>query len=375
MEPIRVLQISYEMNRGGAETLIMNLYRNIDRSLVQFDFLLSCPEGSAYEEEIRQLGGRIYRIPRFMGYNKISYDRNLTRFLKEHPEHHILHNHLMNSAAETLKVAKRLGRVAVAHSHIADVPLSPKVMMKRFFSRKLWKIADYRFACAKEAGLWLYRGKADFIVLNNGIDTARFKFDESIREKVRAEFGIGPKTRLIGTVGRMDPQKNQLRLLDIFRKTLEIQPDCKLMIIGIGDLESEIRAKIAADGLSDKVILTGARSDVNELLMGFDVFAFPSIYEGLGIVLVEAQASGLHCVFTDTIPKEVDLVPELLHRTSLSEPDAVWADRIVSVCGRKQDREACWRLIADKGYDIKSSAKRIQDFYLEVDKGNAAHGS
>lgn len=368
MKPMRVLQISYAMDLGGAETLIMNLYRNIDRSMVQFDFLLHCPHESAYEKEILSLGGRIYKIPRYLGYNKLSYERNLSLFLKAHPEHIIIHDHLMDSASETLKVAKRLGRITVAHSHIADVPFSLREIIRFLFRRNLWKIADYRFACSESAGKWLYRGKAGFTILRNGIITERFAYSGQTRGIKRKEFGIAESTRLIGTIGRMVNQKNQGRLLDVIKHLVDFEDNAKLMLVGEGPLETELKAKVGKLNLEDHVIFTGPRTDVNELLSAMDVFVLPSLYEGLGIVLVEAQASGLPCVFTDTIPKDVDLIPELIHRVSLSVSDEAWAKTILDSRPLK-NRENAWETVADKGYDIRNSAQQLQVFYSELSDG------
>ena len=368
MEPIRVLQISYDMNLGGAETLIMNIYRNIDRTKVQFDFLLHCPDESAYDKEILSLGGRIYRLPRYMGYNKIGYDRDLRRFLSEHLEYTIIHDHLMDSATETLRIANEMGRITVAHSHASGMPFSAGELIRRRFRRNLWRIADYRFACSKDAGKWLYRGKAGFEILNNGIDTNAFRFRSETRAAVRKELGIGESTMLTGTVGRLEPQKNQQRLLDIFPAILERKPDSRLIMVGSGSLETEIKTRINNLGLSDKVILTGPRTDVNELLAGFDVFVLTSLSEGLGIVLVEAQASGLPCVFSDTIPTDVDLIPQLVRRVSLRDGNELWADKILDCSGPEISREDCWEKVAAEGYDIRESARKLQDFYLSATK-------
>lgn len=350
------------MNLGGAETLIMNLYRNIDRSRVQFDFLLHSPEESAYEKEILALGGRIFRIPRYLGYNKKTYEKNLTDFLRAHSEFTIVHDHLMDSAAETLKVVKKLGRIAVAHSHTSSA-FSLTDLYRFFFRKNLWKIADYRFACSEEAGRWLYRNKADFVVLKNGINTEKFRFSENFRTSKRHEFGIAESTKLYGTVGRLDKNKNQIRLLGIIKLILTLQPDSKLMIVGNGPFEKKITDTARKLNMEDRIILTGPRTDVNELLCAMDSFVFTSFSEGLGIALVEAQASGLPCIFTETIPNEVDLIPELIHRVSLSEPDETWATIAIS-CTPQKNRAEAFKVVAEKGYDIKTSAEQLQCFYL-----------
>lgn len=371
MQPVRVLQISYAMDLGGAETLLMNLYRNIDRSKVQFDFLLHCPYESAYEKEILSLGGKIYKIPRYLGYNKFAYERNLKAFLRAHPEHIIIHDHLMDSASKTLKIAKKLGRITIAHSHAASAPFSLKDIYRFFFRRNLWKIADYKFACSEEAGKWLYRGKADFTILKNGIITERFKFSEEAREIKRKEFGIDESTRLIGTIGRMVENKNQIRLLEIFKKLVSGEDKSVLMIVGEGPLESKLKATAKKLKLENRVIFTGPRTDVNELLMSMDCFVLPSLSEGLGIVLIEAQASGLPCVFSDIVPKDVDLVPELIHRVNLSVSDDLWAN-IIQNCQQMNRRDDAWKTVADTGYDIKDTALMLQNFYMKLSEDRCA---
>ena len=271
----------------------------------------------------------------------------------------------MNSAAETLRVAKKQGRITIAHSHIADVPFSLSKVFRFLFHFNLWKIADYRFACSEKAGKWLYRDKADFMILRNGIMTERFKYSDTIREAKRKELSLNKSAKVIGTVGRLVNQKNQGRLLSIMKRIAELNENTKLLLIGEGPLEAELRKTAKRLNLEDKVLFTGPRTDINELLSSMDVFVLPSLYEGLGIVLVEAQASGLPCVFTDTIPKDVDLVPELIHRVSLSDSDENWAKTILS-CQPLKNRDCAWKTVADNGYDIKDSAELLQKFYLEL---------
>lgn len=363
MEPLRVLQINYAMDMGGAETLLMNLYRNIDRTRVQFDFLLHCPNESVYEKEILSLGGKIYKIPRYLGFNKISYERKLTEFLKAHPEHIIIHDHLMDSASETLRIAKRLGRITIAHSHAASAPFSLTDIYRFFFRRNLWKIADYRFACSNEAGKWLYRGKADFTILKNGIIIDRFKFSEKTREIKRKEFGIDNSTRIVGTIGRLVKEKNQIRLLEIMKNLISIDENSVLIIIGEGPLEHKLKSTTKILNLEDKVIFTGQRTDANELLMAMDCFVLPSLSEGFGIALIEAQATGLPCVFSDIIPKDVDLIPELIHRVSLSDSNETWTQTILN-CRVLNNKENAWKDVARNGYDIRNSSEQLQNFYL-----------
>lgn len=352
------------MSLGGAETLIMCIYRHIDRTKVQFDFLLHNPEKSAYEDEIVSLGGHIYKIPRFTGFNGISYGKSLTEFLLNHPEHIIIHDHLMDSASKTLNIANCLGRVSVAHSHIAGLPFSIENLIRFQFRKNLWKIAEYRFACSNEAGLWLFRNKAPFSILRNGIDTQRFKFEKTKRSEIRSKLGIAKGKTVIGNVGRMVDQKNQIRLLEIFAEyKKEFDSESLLLIIGEGQLKSQIEKRIEDLGLTDNVLLTGPRKDINELMMAMDCFVLTSLYEGLGIVLVEAQASGLPCIFTNTIPTEVNIIPSLVHRVKLKDSDSMWA-RTIQDSIPTEERGSCWMEVRKEGYDITETAEQLQNFYL-----------
>ncbi len=366
-EAVRILQISYGMDRGGAETLIMNIYRNIDRSKVQFDFLLHNPERTAYEDEIERLGGKIYRIPRFLGYNKLSYGRNLKKFLLSHPEHRIIHDHLMDSSEETFRVAKKYGRITVAHSHIVEYYNRPSDYIRFFFRRNLYKYADYRFACSKEAGEWLYRGQADFTVLRNGIETEKYRYSDEVRDKKRKELGLSPDDFLITNIGRMVEQKNQKRLIEIFSLFRKNHQKAKLMITGEGPLGDDLRKDVISKGLGECVIFTGERGDVPSLLAASDLFLFPSLFEGFGIVIIEAEASGLECIISSNIPKDTDLIPDLVTRVSLSSTDAEWVEAVERASERKErQRENDYLTVREKGFDIRESAEYMEKFYLSL---------
>ncbi len=365
--PLRILQISYDMNLGGAETLIMNLYRNIDRTKVQFDFLLHSDSKSAYDDEIASLGGKIYRIPRFLGYNRLSYDRTLTSFLIEHPEYMVIHDHLMDSATETFRVAKKLGRITVAHSHTVQNGFSASNIIRFFFRKDICRFADYRFACSEEAGKWLYRGKADFTVLRNGIEPSRFCFSREVRRKLRNELGITENETALVHVGRFSEEKNHMRLLNIFREVCTLNADSKLFLIGDGPLKSKIEREAGSSEIRNRVIFMGGCRNVNELLSAFDVFILPSLAEGLPISLVEAQASGLPCIFSDFITSEVRIIPSLLCPVSLGFPDGTWAEAVVSASPLDNRENGC-ALVRKAGFDIRETAEKLENFYLGISR-------
>lgn len=361
----RILQVSYDMSQGGAETLIMNIYRHIDRNKVQFDFLLHGENKTAYEDEILSLGGRIYRIPRFLGYNKLSYDRNLKRFLTEHREYEIIHDHLMDSATETFRIAKKMGLKTIAHSHIAQYGSSVDSMIRFFFRKNICKVSDYRFACSREAGEWFYRNKADFAILRNGIETERFAFSSSMRKKTRNKLGLADTDFVIGTIGRCVEQKNQRRAVEVFNDFCKENINAKLVIVGEGPLRKHLEQQVKNLGIDDKVVFTGTLTNTNEVYSSFDCFLFPSLYEGLGIVLVEAQANGLPCVISSTIPREVDLIPSLVERVNLNESNKIWVEAMKRMKPMDNRQEAP-KLIKEAGYCINDIAKEMENFYLAI---------
>lgn len=363
MEPIRILIDSTTMDRGGAETLIMNIYRCIDRLRVQFDFILHCDYKSAYEEEISSLGGRIFKLPKYRLYNGISFRKALRYFFRTHPEYRIIHCHAMNSAPVVLDEANRCGLHTIAHSHATTNGHGPQAWIRDFSRRNLYRIAEYRFACSEEAGKWLYREKASFSIVANGIDTEKYAFNPEERNQQRKSLNIKPETSVIGTVGRLSGEKNHLFLLDIFSVFHTKHPDSILLIVGDGPLFSQLQKKAINLGVEDSVIFTGSRPDVEKKLCAMDVFVLPSLYEAFPVTLVEAQCSGLPCVVSDFITKEVDIT-NLIKRVSLSGDSHHWTEIIEQNTDYKRKDNSV--MIREKGFDIRTTAKRLQDFYLEL---------
>lgn len=366
-DPIRVLQVIGIMNRGGAETMIMNLYRNIDRNKVQFDFVENENDGAFFDDEIRSLGGNIYHCPRFTGKNILAYKKWWREFFDKHKEYKIVHGHIGSTAAFYLKEAKKHGIVTIAHSHNTDGK-NRKQALYNIFSYPTRHIADYLFMCSKQAGIDRYGEKAAAdpnraFFFPNSIDTEAFCFKENIRNRKREELGISDKELLIGHVGRFADQKNHAFLLDVFQKITSLEPNAKLILVGDGDLRSDIEKKIASLGLDKKVILTGNRSDVGELMMTMDVLAFPSKYEGLPVTLVEAQCSGLPCVISDTVPSDAILIKDRVKVCSLGESASSWAETVLHC--NYTDRVSCAEKVREAGFDIKESAKWLEDFYCE----------
>lgn len=364
--PIRVLQVFYSMYPGGAENMIMNIYRCIDRERIQFDFIVHTEKEEFFDREIIQMGGKIFRVPRYNGKNHKKYIKAWDSFFQEHPEYHILHTHIRSTASIFLKIARRYGLVTIAHSHNTSEGRGIQALIKRFFELPLKKRADYYFACSEEAGRWLF-GKnivnnPNFYILKNAINAEQFEYNASIRECLRKEYGLKGKL-VVGHVGRFVEQKNHVFLIKVFEQLLK-RADARLLLLGDGKLREQVEGMCKADGIMEKVIFMGNRSDVASILTAMDVFLFPSIYEGLPVTLVEAQANGLPCVVTDTITQEVELGN--LYRVSLEEDVEIWANQILKVKPILQDRKAGVNAIKESGFDIYDNVQWLQDFYENI---------
>lgn len=365
--PIRILHVLGRLDIGGAETMIMNLYRNIDRTKVQFDFVVHTKNKGDYEDEVRALGGRIYSVPSYTVKNHSKYKKVWNDFFHEHKEYKIIHGHVRSTASIYLKIANKYGLLTIAHSHNTSSGKGLSAFVKNTLQYPIRNTADYLFACSEFAGNWLFGESAykrpNFFLLKNAIDVEQFIYNEEVRNDKRKELNLEGKF-VIGNVARFHPQKNHTFLIDVFKKVHDKNKNTALMLVGRGSLQPQIKEKVDSLGLKDNVIFTGVRSDIPDLLQAMDVFFMPSLYEGLPVTLVEAQASGLKCIVSDTITSEVS-VTDLVNYTSLDESPDYWAESILSVnndLGRKDMRGE----IVASGYDIKESARWLEYFYLEL---------
>lgn len=363
----RVLEVFHIMNRGGAETLIMNIYRNIDRSKVQMDFVVHSKEPGIYDDEIKKLGGKIFYCPPYEVKNHFQYKKWWEDFFSEHPEYNIVHGHATGPAVVYLKVANKHGCVTIAHSHIAGSQKGFKQFIINIYQKPLKYVAKYKFACSKDAGDWLFGKKSDYIVFNNAIDASKFIYSEEIRKKMRDELGIKDSTFVVGNIARFHFQKNHTFLLDIFNEILIEKPDSCLILVGEGELRTEMEEKSKKLGINEHVIFTGVRTDIPNVLQAFDYFLFPSLYEGLGIVLIEAQASGLPCMTSaKVVPIEAQVTDQLKY-FSLKKNAKEWAAEVLNHA-KGHIRKDRYHDILNHRYDINQIAKWLEDFYLEVNR-------
>lgn len=357
---IRILHIVSYMQRGGLETLIMNCYRHIDREKMQFDFIVHRDFRSDYDDEIEALGGIIYRLPRLNPFDP-RYKRALLKFFRTHPEYKIVHCHLDCMSALPLGAAKQCGvPVRIAHAHSSNQEKNWKYPLKRFYMRKIPEVSTHLFACSKTAGEWMFPGK-DVTVINNGIETSKFAFSSEVRTEVRAELDLADKL-VLGHVGRFMPEKNQTFLIDIFAEVHHQNPKSKLLLIGIGPMEDQIKSKVQSLNLADSVQFLGVRTDVHRILQAVDIFVLPSLYEGLGISAVEAQTAGARCVLSDTVPS-VCAMTELAEYISLEKTPLQWAEQILSTS--TAHRISQQKAVAEAGFDISETAAWLQAFYVQ----------
>ena len=359
---LRILHVVTDMGCGGLETMLMNYYRKIDRDNLQFDFLVHRETREFYDDEIESLGGHIFRMPRLNPFS-ITYKRRIGKFLDEHPEYQIVHVHQDCLSGVFLKVAKKHGVIhRIAHSHSSSQTKNIKYPIKLLFRQSIPNNATLLMACSKAAGDWMFCGN-DYQILNNAIDAKSYIYDEELRRKIRKQLKIEDDL-LVGHVGRFSTPKNHLFLLDVFNE-LQKTISAKLLLVGDGGLRKEIEDKISSLGLADKVILLGRRSDVADLLQAMDVFVFPSIYEGLPLTIIEAQAAGLPCLISEKVPIECKKT-KLVYQMSLEQEAAEWADCVMKIS--KENRSNTYVDIRDAGYDSEENAMQLSALYLELER-------
>ena len=305
--PLRIAQILNRMDSGGIEAVVLNYYRHIDRSKVQFDFYLAQGSSLPQRQELEQLGAGLYPIPPYS--HPIAYHRALYTAFKQRG-YKIVHAHLSTMSVFPLLAAWRAGMpVRICHNHsTAHWGEGGKTLLK-YILRPFNKVfATDWFACGKTAGRWMYGDRAfeagRVIVLPNAIDTAKFAFDPAARTALREELGVPQNAFVVGHVGRFMYQKNHAFLLKIFAELLKTRPDARLLLVGEGELEQQVRRQAAALSIQSQVIFTGARQDVHKLYSAMDVFCLPSRYEGMPVVAWEAQANGLPCLFSENVTPE-----------------------------------------------------------------------
>lgn len=382
MKFIKVLHVLGSTNLGGAESRIMDLYRNVNRDSLQFDFLVhmdakayckAVREGVApetlreegyFDQEIRSLGGKIYALPRFKIYNFITYRKAIRHFFALHQgEYQVVHGHMTSTASIYLSIAKKAGcPVTIAHARSAGVDQGIKGTITKVLRKNLWKKADYLFTCSKLAAEAVFGHDALFFP--NAIDTEKFRFDQVKREDIRRKLGIGPEEFVIGHVGRFHYAKNHEYLLRIFAQYSKTNEACRLLMLGDGPGLEEQKTLAKKLGIWDKTIFAGNKSDTEAYYSAMDCFVFPSRFEGLPGTVIEAQAAGLPCMISDAIARETE-VTDLIAWKSIELDPTKWAEDICLNRSKKEGREVYAEKVREAGFDVKTQAKHITDLYME----------
>lgn len=363
---IRVLHILHSMNRGGAEAMLMNYYRNIDRTRVQFDFLLTEQKRCQYEEEIEQMGGKVYRVPLLTFSNPFLYINGVQKFLKEHPEYRIVHSHTSSKSAVPLWVAKRCGvPVRVCHAHSSNSGRGFEGFLRWVLGVWLKRVATDFMSCGEGATVcWYgkeYLNKARFVP--NAVDVEKYRFNESIRQTVREKLHLSDGECVLGMVSRFHPVKNHLFALDVLHALKKQGCKARLLFVGDGELRKDIESKSHDLALDDDVVMAGLVSDVPSYLQAMDMVLMPSINEGLPVSLIEAQTNGLSVIASTGVPPEVDVTGNV---EFLPLEVETWANVLISKMEKGVSRDVdAVKKVRNAGYDIKVAGKELEEWYLE----------
>ncbi len=363
---MRVLQVTPSLSAcGGVENYLMNYFRAIDRKKVAFDFLShdADPAKADFADEIRANGGRVYFLPPYTAKNVFSNQKKTEELFFRHPEYRTVHCHGANFSPFVFAAAIRFGvSRRILHSHQAAA--ADKAWHKL---RNLPLLAagnrraTHRAACSTLSGEYLF-GKRPFTVIPNAVDTARFAFHRERRSMARLALGVG-NAFVVGHIGRMCAQKNQLFLIEVFAAFLRVEPNALLLLAGTGETEPHVRAKAQSLGVSERVRFLGLRKDTAPLYAAMDAFCLPSLYEGLPVVGVEAQSAGLPLLVSDTVTEELGVLSTTKF-LSLRRPAEEWAAALAKM--RKIKRADTRSAMRQAGFDIFAEAEKLADFYLSM---------
>lgn len=371
-KPIRVLHVLGTTNLGGAESRIMDLYRHIDREKIQFDFLIHTTKEGFFDQEIKQLGGKIYYLPSFRVYNYFAYKKACREFFATHREFQAVQGHMTSTASIYLPIAKKAGvPMTIAHARSAGVDKGIKGWITKLLRKNLYRKCDYMFSCSDLASRAVFGDKqyeaGKVVFVPNAVDTKDFTPDEHMREKIRQEYGL-ENSFVIGHVGRFHYAKNHEFILDIFAEALKQNKQVKLFLLGDGPRRQEMEEKAAELGIKERVIFAGNQNPVAPYYQAMDVFLFPSRFEGMPGTVVEAQAAGLPCLIADTITTQVK-VTELVTFLSLAQSAKLWAEQLSQMMTeRKVQKNSETEIDLSKtNYDVNYQVKQYEQFYLTGD--------
>lgn len=366
----RILHVVGRMDRGGVETWLMHILRNIDRDRYRMDFLVHSDQSGTYDDEIRSLGSRLFfcNNPNRLILYAVSVYRMLQR------EHfHIVHSHVHHFSGFVLEIARRADvPVRIAHSHTAPNSTSTSIVRRSYLSyskRLINKNATWGLACSEKAAQCLYgeswHEDPRFKVLLYGIDLQPFR-QVVDRNATRRALGIPSDALVVGHVGNFVVVKNHNLIIEVACEVMRHEPRAYVLLVGDGPLRKDIERAVRESGFADRFVLVGSRNDVPELMLGaMDIFLFPSQYEGLGLALVEAQAAGLPCVVSDRIPLEADVVPRLVERMPLSSSLATWAEALLKAKNKERASSEALSAVEQSDFNIRTSVARLERIYAD----------
>lgn len=364
---IKVLMVLDSLGRGGSQAYVMNILRNIDRNQFQVDFVESHLLNGGYDEEVKELGSKVWTLPRFKVYNILSYYKSWRNFLST-GEYDIVHGHTSNSAGVYLRIAKKNGSKTIVHSHSAGYRGNfIEKIVKRVFAKSAKSAADLWFSCSDLASKRLYgpdyKDSPKHYTLPNAICVSDYYFDKGIRDKIRKCYNINSDVKLYGHIGSFTSPKNHKFLLLVFEKISQLDSNAKLMLCGDGPLRQEIKEQISSLGLEDKIIMTGVVSMIHRYFMAMDVMLFPSLFEGLPISVVEAQATGLPVLHSDVITKDVDIT-NLVTTLNLDAGFEIWAQKAITL--NNANRMCSFDTIKNSVFNMETSIKQLEALYINL---------
>lgn len=365
-KPVRILHVVGAMNRAGTETMLMNIYRNINREFIQFDFVSYSRENAHYDQEIKELGGNVFHL------SKTSSIKELYHVMKKHGPYAAVHSHTLFHCGIANAAAALAGiKIRVAHAHTTEDDSSTflRRLYITFMRLVILRSTTKLLACSKGAARYLFGEsvlqKEKYAYFPNVINYGGFlKPLGSEVKKFKMEKGLG-NSIVIGHIGRFMEAKNHLFLLDIFKKLLEKDPSIKLLLVGDGELRKLIEKRAKREGIYENITFAGIRNDIDTMLHSMDVFVFPSLYEGLGLVLLEAQASGIPCVVSEAIQPEAEVGLNLISALSLEDGAEVWADKIrqVAADGKERNVHRVKAAFEQSGYSLGEGVSTLMDIY------------
>lgn len=364
MKKIKILEVIGSMDMGGAETLLMNILRNIDTSKFELYFLCYGNKIFDYEKELKKIGGTIIKIPT-PSFNVFQNINQIKKVIKSN-NIDVVHCHTYYNSMYALIAAKKTKvKKRITHSHNTKSEEHANILKKMYYCISKIIINFYStdfLACGNDAGKALFFKKKKFKIIDNGIILSRFYYSNTLRDEKKKELKISDNRKVIGHVGRFEEAKNHKFLIDIFGEYVKEHQDTILLLIGDGSLHDEIEQQIKKNKIEDNVKLLSKRSDVNELYNIMDLFLFPSLYEGLPVVLIEAQTNGVPIVASDTIDKEADFTNSISF-ISLNENHKLWLEEINKKIGKRNDNRA---RIEKSKYNIKNTVKQIEQLYSDI---------